>query len=314
MPKGLRIVACIVLAGAYSMVADWAARHGHQIILLMTSPAGGPNRYGTGHVSLVESVPPEQDVLITTRLRKIAVPVVAALAPDLLISATFPHRIPPELAAIPRYGALNMHPAPLPRGRGPNPQRLIYEGDDTIAGALHRIVPEFDAGPLLSLQTRQLPDEVTSDDILTSWGELLVVALEDGVPRAVAGEPGVEQGEALATYAAPFTEEERWIRWDESSRRVQLRVTALNLTRPMALALLDDEAVSIASVRPQPGAMPEKAPGTVPHRSGELALVCTNDGVVEVTTLGGQGIGKSMVHHDSRLPTPDSSTSRLEIS
>ena len=286
MPEGLRIVACIVLTGAYGMVADWAARHGHQIILLMTSPAGGPNRYGTGHLDLVESTP-GLDVLITTRMRKIAVPVVAALAPDLLISATFPHRIPPELAAIPRYGALNLHPAPLPRGRGPNPQRLIYDGDDTIAGALHRIVPEFDAGPLLSLQTRTLPDDVTSSDILQAWGELLVAALEEGVPRAVAGEPGEVQDEALATYAAPFTEEERWIRWDEPSRRVQRRVAALNLTRPMTLALLDGEAVSIVSVRPRNSDVPEEPPGTVLHRSGEIALVCTTDGVLEVTTGDG---------------------------
>ncbi len=284
MPEGLRIVACIVLAGAYDMVADWAARHGHQIILLVTSPAGGPDRYGTGHVSLVESVPPRQDVLITTRMRKIAVPVLTALAPDLLISATFPHRIPPELAAIPRYGALNMHPAPLPRGRGPNPQRLIYEGDDTIAGALHRIVPEFDAGPLLSLQTRQLPDDVTSSNILAAWGELLLAALEEGVPRAVAGEPGAVQDESRATYAARFTEEERWIRWDEPSRRVQQRVVALNLARPTALALLDGAPVSIVSVRPHPGAISEKAPGTLLHRSGNVILVSTTDGVLEVTT------------------------------
>ena len=71
---------------------------------------------------------------------------IAALAPDLIVSATYPHRIPPEVTAIPRYGAVNLHPSPLPRGRGPNPQRLIYEGDPIIGGTLHRMSPSSTPG------------------------------------------------------------------------------------------------------------------------------------------------------------------------
>ncbi len=283
MADGLRIVAFNVLPEAFGLVAGWAADHGHRIVLVITSPAGTQNRYGTGYLRLVESVPPDQDVLVTSRVRR-AAPIIAALAPDLILSATFPHRIPPEVTAIPRYGALNLHPAPLPRGRGPNPQRLIYEGYGIIAGALHRIEPEFDAGPILSLQERELPAELTAEAIYTSWGELLRAALEEGVPRAVAGEIGEAQDESRASYAAPFTEEERWLRWDEPSVLIQRRVAALSFPVPTARARIDGETVTIVAARPQPDPAPPVAPGTVLAHEGDIVMIRTADGVVEVET------------------------------
>ena len=201
---GLRIVAFCVLPQAYGLLTSWAAERGHTIVLLVTSPAGSAERYGSGFGTLVQSVPATQDVLVTTRMKRTAAPVVAALAPDLILSATFPHRIPPEVTAIPRFGALNLHPAPLPRGRGPNPMRLIYEGDLTVAGAVHRIEPDFDAGPVLGMQKRRLPAAVTPGMIFAAWGELLLAALDEAVPRAVAGDPGEVQDEALSLTPSPL--------------------------------------------------------------------------------------------------------------
>jgi methionyl-tRNA formyltransferase len=286
--KLLRIVTFNVLVEAYRLIAAWAARHGHQIVLVVTSPAGSAERYGTGYLRLVESLPPTQDVLITTRMRKTALPAIAALAPDLILSATFPHRIPPDLAAVPRYGALNLHPAPLPRGRGPNPQRLIYEGDPITGATLHRIAPAFDAGPILSRQVREVPPDVTPEAIFTAWGELLLATLEEGVPRAVAGEIGEPQDEALATYAAPFSDAERWLEWNEPAELLQRRVAALNLGGPTARAALDGEAVTILSLRPLVGAVPDVAAGTVLRRDGDRAMIRTADSTVEVKLIGDQ--------------------------
>jgi methionyl-tRNA formyltransferase len=171
---------------------------------------------------LVAALPQEQDVLVTTRTRQTAAPVIASLAPDLIVCASFPQRIPDEVTAIPRYGAVNYHPGPLPRGRGPNPQRLIYEGDQTATGTLHRIAPELDSGPILSQRTRRLPDALTRGDILGAWVDLFVEALDEGIARAVAGEPGDPQDEALATYVAPFTLKERLLCWDEPALTSQL--------------------------------------------------------------------------------------------
>ncbi len=125
-PTGLRVVTFNVLPVAYELVAKWAARHGHRIVLIVTTP-GPPARRSTSYRGVVAQAPPETDILITTRPRRVALPLIRALEPDLIISGSFPYRIPQEIVATARYGAMNTHPAPLPAYRGPNPTRLVYE-------------------------------------------------------------------------------------------------------------------------------------------------------------------------------------------
>jgi methionyl-tRNA formyltransferase len=301
MAEGLRIVTFNILTEAYGLIAQWATAHGHRIVLLVTSPAGSVERYGSSYLRLVESVPPEQDVLITTRMRKTALPVIAALAPDLILSATFPHRIPAELTAIPRYGALNLHPSPLPLGRGPNPQRLLYEGHPTFGGTVHRIVPEFDAGPILGRQERALPEDIDPEAIFSAWGDMLLAALDEAVTRAVAGEPGEPQDESLASYAAPFTEAERWLDWNRPSWLLQRQVAALNLGAPTARARLAGEDATILSLRPLPGPAPDVPPGTILERDAERAVVRTGDGL---SAVGYRLLGfdvPSLTHRSSDL-------------
>jgi methionyl-tRNA formyltransferase len=121
----------------FRLVATWAARHGHRIVLAVTTPPGTGRRYGTGAHPFVLNVPADIDVLVTGRLRTVAAPVIAALEPDLLISAAYPWLIPPEILDLPRYGALNLHPSALPAGRGPNPIRLVYDGAATVGATAH---------------------------------------------------------------------------------------------------------------------------------------------------------------------------------
>lgn len=283
MSDSLRVVAFTVMPMANNLVSDWAAQRGHRLSLVVTSPSPRGERYGQGHRELVAGLPPTQDVLVTSRMRRTAAPVIAALAPDLILSATFPHRIPPEVTAIPRFGALNLHPAPLPRGRGPTPQRLIYEGDQTASATLHRIVPAFDAGAILSRRTRPLPEDLTSEHLVKTWMELMVEALDEGVARAVAGSEGEPQDEAQATYATPFTEEERWLCWEEPALTIQRRAAALNVPVPMARAMLDGQPARIAAVRAHPGPAPAVQPGAILHREGETTVVRVADGTVSVT-------------------------------
>jgi methionyl-tRNA formyltransferase len=81
----------------------------------------------------------------------------------------------------------------LPRGRGPNPIRLLYEGDLTLAGTVHRLVPEYDAGAVLSIKTKRIDTDIMSRDLFGIWQELLDAALDEAVARAVAGDPGDPQ-------------------------------------------------------------------------------------------------------------------------
>jgi methionyl-tRNA formyltransferase len=281
-PTGLRVVTFNFLPVAYQMVSRWAEQMGHQILLVVTSP--GPSTRPTPSFREVVAMAAanRHDTLVTTRLRRIAAPLITALQPDIVVSMTFPYRIPPEITSVPRYGAVNLHPAPLPKYRGPNPLRPFYEGYPTIGATLHRTEAEFDTGPILSKKEVPLPDVVTPEAIFAVWPGLMFSVLAEGVAKAVAGDPGEAQDDSEATYAGQFTEDEYWLHWQEPKAVLQRRTTALNLFVPTAKAHINGTPYRIGSVEPVTGAAPDAEPGTMLAQTEDGFLVAVGDGVVRV--------------------------------
>lgn len=285
-PAAVRIVALVVEPIAYRLVADWAERHGHRLVLAATTPGPPRSRANRDYLDLVAALPPTQDVVISTRMRRVVAPAMVAAAPDLLVSFTFPHRIPPELVAVPRFGAVNLHPTPLPAFRGPNPRRMLFEGMPTLGAALHRIEAGFDAGAILACRERPVPVPPTPERVLEAWLGVLAEALAAGAARALAGEWGEAQDEAAATYAAPFTAAERRLDWRWPVAELTRRVLALSLFRPEAEATIDGATLAVRWLRPAVGAGPGAAPGTILERNGDRFVVAAGDGAVEVGTAG----------------------------
>lgn len=283
---GLRIAALVVEPIAYRLVAAWAERAGHRIALLVTTPGPPRSRANRDYLDLVAAVPPGQDVLISTRMRRTVAPALAVVAPDLLVSFTFPHRIPAEMVALPRFGAVNLHPTPLPAYRGPNPRRMLFDERPTLGAALHRIEAGFDAGAILACHERPLPAEPTPERVLELWLTVLAEALEAGARRALAGEWGKAQDESAATYAAPFTAEERLLDWRWPAAKLAQRALALSLFRPEAVGTIAGEPVAIRRVTVRRGPSPEVGPGTILERDGDRVVVAVGDGAVEVVTAG----------------------------
>jgi methionyl-tRNA formyltransferase len=280
--SGLRIVTFNVLPPAYQLVAGWAQQMGNKIVLVVTTP-GPSTRRTPSYRGVVEGAPPDQDVLVTTRLRRVAAPLIRELKPDLVISMTFPYRIPPEITSIPAYGAVNLHPAPLPYYRGPNPIRLIYDGFPTIGATLHRTEEDFDTGVIYSLKTAPLPAPTTAEAILAIWPSLMMQALAEGIALAVAGSPGVPQDHSRATYAAQFTEEEHWLDWSEPGAVLQRKVAALNLFgMPTAKAMLDGQPHLIQRFEPLGASSDNSGPGAILERAADSVIVRVGDGAARV--------------------------------
>jgi methionyl-tRNA formyltransferase len=277
----LRVVVMSFFHPAYRIVAEWAERHGHRIVLVVTPPVGVARR---GSNPLVLDLPPDADVLLTGRLRPVALPAVASLAPDLLVSAAYPRLIPPELVAVPKHGAFNVHPSLLPEGRGPNPQRLVYEGATTIGATTHRIAPEFDTGAVMSQRSGPLPSELTASTFLAAWLELMAATLEDGVARALAGDPGVAQDSSLATSASPFTAEEKLLDLTEPSAVLVRRTAALNVMGVEARVLVDGTESAVLSVLPVRGSFASAAAGTVVEKHADGWTVWTGTDAVRIVT------------------------------
>ena len=94
----------------------------------------------------------------------------AGLEPDLLLSAAYARIVPPEVLAIPRIGAINVHPSLLPDYRGVSAVWwALYEGRTRIGVTIHEMTASVDTGPILA----QAALEVNLDaDPVTVWKEL----------------------------------------------------------------------------------------------------------------------------------------------
>lgn len=281
----LRIVSLHASPAGYQLVADWAAWHGHELALVVTPSAEEAiRRYGGDQTPLALQLPGlGQPCLPTDRLLETAVPAVAALRPDLVISATYPRLIPTELTGIPTYGAVNLHPSALPRGRGPNPQRLIYAGDSTAGATLHRTAASFDTGAILSRRVVPLPDPLTARLLRDLWTRLLGEVLEEGVERLLAGDPGEPQDDTLATAAPHFTQDERWLDLTEPASQLQRRTAALNLAAPSALARVGDQELMVLGIEAVDGPPYDVPPGAlIRWEADEQVLVQSATGPIRL--------------------------------
>jgi len=224
----LRIVTFNNFPAAFDMVRQWVERAGHTIVLAVTSP--GPKTRRSEGYKQIAAMAGEQniEVLITTRLKTVATPIIHNLKPDLIVSFTFPWLIPAELRQTARLGAVNLHPSVLPAYRGPNPLRQIYEAAPSIGATLHWMDDNFDTGRILSRPIVPLPRPCTFEAVQAAWFPTMTAALEEGITRAITGDPGQLQSETGASYGAAFNETEHWLDFTEPAFALQCKVTALN--------------------------------------------------------------------------------------
>ncbi|MEM7028611.1 MAG: formyltransferase family protein [Chloroflexota bacterium] len=280
----LRIVTFNFLPIAYRSLTNWIKEAGHTHVLAVTTP-GPKSRPTPSYIDVVGAAPRNVDVLVTTRLRKVATPLIRELKPDLITCFSFPYRITPELCEIPTYGAVNLHPAVLPAYRGPNVMRQFYDGASVFGATAHWIAEEYDTGRILSQKSAPMPDEVTPETVFPTWGMLIAQAIAEGMEKAIAGEPGWEQDDAQVTYAAPYTEEERWLDWQDPCQVLQRKVTGLNMVGAgYAKAKVGEETIRIFDLKIVANEVGEGVPGKLLERTDEGMVVQAMDGVVRIQT------------------------------
>lgn len=280
--KPLRIITFNYLPVAYNLLTAWIRETGNKHVLAVTTP-GPKSRPTPMYKDIVNAAPRHVDVLVTTRLRKVATPLIRELKPDLIICFSFPYRITPELCAIPTYGAVNVHPTVLPAYRGPNVMRQFYEDNSVFGATAHWIAEEYDTGRILSQKSAPMPEHATRDAILPVWGRLMSEAIHEGFARAIAGHPGTAQDHSQASYAANFTEEECWLNWNEPQRTIQRKTTALNLFGPsQAKANVDGELFKVMGLNLLPNQNSGHAPGTCIERHEQSIVIQVADGAIRL--------------------------------
>lgn len=255
---------------SFQLVSGWAEGAGHEVVLVVSEP--GPKG------AEVAVAAPAVTLVLAPQVGS-CLALIEQASVDLAVVCAF-RRIPAPVLTTTRHGFVNVHPTLLPEYPGPNPLRALYDGQGRLGVTLHRVVEEIDAGPILSQAGFEPPVAVDPD----AYRQLIAAAtrevLEEGIPRALAGEPGTPQQQGTGALGRPFTELDEELGWDLPARLLEARATALLLSGRQPRALLDGSMQPIRRLRRLPGLRAE-APVSI-HLGGRRALVGVADGVVEV--------------------------------
>lgn len=104
--------------------------------------------------------------------------------PDLICVACFSLYIPPAVLAIPRLGALNVHPSLLPDNRGPEPLFWTFRlGHERTGVTIHLMNEKLDSGDIVEQEEIEVPEGISyaelEEECAKLGGELLVRAAQE---------------------------------------------------------------------------------------------------------------------------------------
>ena len=290
-PESWRIVVFTNMPGGmiYSLVDEIVRPLGHRVVGVVTSP-GPKRRRSPTYLEVVAAVSPGVDVIVSNHPERWAA-MLAPLRPDLIISGGFPWRIPADVLALPRLGAINFHDALLPRHRGPNATGWAFRMGDAETGlTIHRLTPEFDTGPVLAQARVPITDDDNSSTLIAKLVDRAPELLRQALERVARGEEGDLQDESQATEAGLFEDTWRIIDWSQPAWTIHNQVRGWVGFRDIpagALGEIDGETLQITKTRlvaDGPTKQGPAPPGTVVRRDGGALVVQCGDGAIEILT------------------------------
>ena len=233
------------------------------------------------------------DDATTERARELGVPVVsdttvggvraavAELRPDAVVVSSFNRILDAELVS--QCPFINVHYAPLPRGRGrATVNWAIINGDATAAISIHHLVPGLDAGGILYQQTVPIGPDSTVATLYDELNELQRQHIAVAAAAAIAGDPGVEQDERQATYLCTRVPDDGEIDWSAPTAEIHRLVRALQPPFPSAFTWLGLDRIHLDAV-----SRVDDAPNYEGRVPGRVARVDRKSGAVDVLTGDG---------------------------
>jgi len=258
--------------------------HGARPLSVLTSPASRAGRGQKTRSSPVQ-VAAEAHGLPVLNPPRVNEPQVLealdALAPDLMVVASYGQILKTPLLALPRLGCVNLHASLLPAWRGAAPvAHTLLAGDPVTGVTLMRMNEGLDTGPILAALRTPVAwgdDRGRLTNRLAGMAaELLVAHLGDMEAGHLSPVP---QDARLASHAPALKKAQGCLDWRRSACEVARQVRAFS-PRPGAFTSAGSRRLLVRRVRlPSPGWVPpEGPPGTlgplsrqygVPVRCGE---------------------------------------------
>ena len=260
----------------------------HQVAGDFTQPDRPKGRGGKVQMSpvkvlaLAHGIPVYQPL----KIRKDGLADLAALAPDLCVTAAFGQILSQEVLDVPPMGTVNVHASLLPRHRGPAPIQWALLTGDTATGVTTMLTDKgIDTGDMLLSAQTPIQETDTAGTLTARLSQLGAQLLLTTLARLEASDcPRVPQDEALMTYDPKPTKEMAQLQFAQSTRQCLLRVRAMDPS-PCAYAQAQNGALKVWQAAESTG-MAGVTPGTVLFADQKRGLVVsTLDGAVELVQI-----------------------------
>jgi methionyl-tRNA formyltransferase len=272
------------------MVIGLLRQLGHEVELVVMTP-GTARRPSLAYQDVTANPPLPASLLITSKMAQLP-RLLAGLEPDLILVTGFPRLIPPEVLALPRLGGVNVHPAPLPAYRGPDPIFWqFYNGEPELGMTIHRMDAAFDTGHILAQGSTPIGPDETPDDVFPRLFEIAPPLVITALEKVIAGDPGEPQDPTRASYAPIPTLDDRRVDWSRTAEQIHNQIRACFGSG--ALALVSGEERLIHRARPAPEiATAGVDPGEIILTTPAGALIQTGVGALLIEDMASVEAGE----------------------
>jgi len=170
---------------------------------------------------------------------------VRSLVPDLILTHSYSMRLAPDILAIPKYGAVNVHGGLLPQYRGCNPIQWALLNRELETGVtMHHMTSEVDAGDIIAQRRVPILFTDTWRDVLARVTEATDTLLSEELGQLLSG--------VSARQPQDETRARRYPRRDPEDGRIDWRWSVLHIYNLIR-----------ALVRPHPGAFSGDGPDRI---------------------------------------------------
>lgn len=201
------------------------------------------------------------------------------LAPDFLFSFYYRHMLGPDVLAVARRGAFNMHGSLLPKYRGRVPVNwAIIKGEKETGVTLHEMAEKPDAGRIVDqMAVPILPDD-QAVDVFNKVTVAAEAVLGRALPRLIDGSAVLKpQDLGQGSYFGGRKPEDGIINWDDSAQNIHNLIRAVAPPYPGATTTVNGRAVKITRSALAPERFTHSNPGCL-NVSSERCIALCGDG------------------------------------
>ena len=201
---------------------------------------------------------------------------ISVISPEFMFSFYYRRMLPPEVLALARKGAFNMHGSLLPKYRGRAPVNwAILKGESETGATLHEMVAKPDAGRIVDQERVPIGPDETAAEVFAKVSDAAETVLKRSLPHLLAGTASLKKQDlSKGSYFGARRPEDGRIDWSKSALEIHNLVRAVAPPYPGAFT----DRMKIFRTRVENRKAPHGRTG--PYREGDEWFAVCGDGKV----------------------------------